>query len=35
MMTWQDMINDPQLSNLEFKVETNEHGQIILSRPAR
>jgi hypothetical protein len=32
MMTWQEMINDPQLSNLDFKVETNEHGQIILTR---
>lgn len=28
---WSRALRDPQLQNLPFKVETNEHGQIILS----
>ncbi len=33
-MTWQEIIDDPQLSRLPFKVETNEYGQLILTREA-
>lgn len=28
---WHRVLNDPHLRNLPYKVETNEHGQLILS----
>jgi Uma2 family endonuclease len=28
---WQDIVHDPVLRDLPYKVETNEHGQLILS----
>ncbi len=28
---WQRVLNDPQLQELPYKIETNEHGQIVLS----
>lgn len=28
---WHRVLNDPQLRELPYKVETNEHGQIVLS----
>ncbi|MFO8098321.1 MAG: Uma2 family endonuclease [Salinibacter sp.] len=28
---WHRVLNDPQLRDLPYKVETNEHGQIVLS----
>jgi Uma2 family endonuclease len=30
-MTWQDIINEPSLANLPYKIETNEFGQVIMS----
>jgi Uma2 family endonuclease len=32
---WQDLLNDPVLQDLPYKVETNEHGQIVLSPHTR
>ena len=32
--TWEDVQNDPLLRDLPFKIETNEHGQIVMSPPA-
>jgi len=29
--TWQDMCNDSSLQDLPYKIETNEHGQIVMS----
>ena len=28
---WSRVLNDPQLQELPYKIETNEHGQIVLS----
>lgn len=28
---WHRVLHDPQLQNLPFKIETNEHGQLVLS----
>ena len=28
---WRHILEDPQLQDLPFKIETNEHGQIVLS----
>jgi Uma2 family endonuclease len=28
---WHRVLNDPQLRELPYKIETNEHGQIVLS----
>ena len=28
---WSRVLNDPQLRELPYKIETNEHGQIVLS----
>lgn len=28
---WHRVLNDPQLQELPYKIETNEHGQIVLS----
>lgn len=28
---WHRVLNDPQLQDLPYKIETNEHGQILLS----
>lgn len=28
---WHRVLNDPQLQHLPYKIETNEHGQIVLS----
>lgn len=30
---WQDVVTDSALRDLSYKVETNEHGQIVLSPP--
>jgi len=30
-MTWEEIINDPTLQNLPFKIETNRFGQILMS----
>jgi Uma2 family endonuclease len=30
-MTWDEIINDPLLQNLPFKIETNKFGQILMS----
>ena len=30
-MTWQDVLNDPSLQDLPYKIELDEHGQIIMS----
>ncbi len=30
-MTWQEIINEPSLANLPYKIETNERGQVIMS----
>jgi Uma2 family endonuclease len=30
-MTWTEIINDPSLHNLQYKIETNERGQIVMS----
>ncbi len=30
-MTWNEIINDPTLQNLPFKIETNKFGQILMS----
>ncbi len=30
-MQWQDVINDPCLQNLPYKIELNEWGQIIMT----
>lgn len=31
--TWEDVQNDPLLRDLPFKIETNEHGQVVMSPP--
>ena len=31
VMTWDEIINDPTLQNLPFKIETNRFGQILMS----
>ncbi|PSQ97425.1 MAG: Uma2 family endonuclease [Bacteroidetes bacterium SW_9_63_38] len=28
---WHRVLNDPELQNLPYKIETNEHGQLVLS----
>ena len=30
-MKWQEVCEDPNLQNLPYKIELNEHGKIILS----
>jgi Uma2 family endonuclease len=30
-MTWEEILNDPTLQNLPFKIETNRFGQILMS----
>jgi Uma2 family endonuclease len=30
-MTWQEIVNHKDLSNLPFKIETNEYGQVVMS----
>ncbi|MCI0523736.1 MAG: Uma2 family endonuclease [Acidobacteria bacterium] len=30
-MTWEEIINDPLLQNLPFKIETNRFGQVLMS----
>lgn len=30
-MTWEEIINNPLLQNLPFKIETNKFGQILMS----
>mgnify|MGYP000981793041 FL=1 len=30
-MQWSDVINDPSLRNLPYKIELDEHGRIIMS----
>jgi Uma2 family endonuclease len=30
-MTWTEIVNDPSLNNLQYKIETNERGQIVMS----
>jgi Uma2 family endonuclease len=30
-MTWDEIINNPLLRNLPFKIETNKYGQILMS----
>jgi len=30
-MTWDEVINDPTLQNLPFKIELNKYGQILMS----
>lgn len=34
LMTWDDICNDQSLQNLPYKIETNRHGQIVMS-PAK
>jgi hypothetical protein len=29
-MTWQEIVNNKDLANLPFKIETNEFGQVVL-----
>jgi Uma2 family endonuclease len=31
MMTWQEIVNNKDLANLPFKIETNEFGQVVMS----
>jgi Uma2 family endonuclease len=31
MLTWEEICADPALSDLPYKIETNRHGQIIMS----
>jgi Uma2 family endonuclease len=31
MLTWQDVLDDPSLQNLPYKIELNEHGEIVMS----
>jgi Uma2 family endonuclease len=30
-MTWKEIVNHKDLSNLPFKIETNEYGQVVMS----
>ncbi len=30
-LTWEEVCNDPNLRDLPYKIETNEHGQIIMT----
>ena len=32
-MTWHEVISNSSLAELPFKIETNEFGQVVLSRP--
>lgn len=32
-MQWSEVLNNPALQNLPFKIETNEWGQIVMSPP--
>lgn len=32
-MTWEEVIADPLLHDLPYKIETNEYGQIVMSEP--
>jgi len=34
MLSWEEICADPRLSDLPFKIETNEYGQIVMS-PAK
>ena len=31
MMRWSDVLNDPSLRNLPYKIELDEHGRILMS----
>jgi Uma2 family endonuclease len=31
MMTWQEIVNNQDLANFPFKIETNEFGQVVMS----
>jgi Uma2 family endonuclease len=31
--TWEEILRDPNLRDLPYKIETNEHGQIVMSPP--
>lgn len=31
--TWEEILRDPLLRDLPYKIETNEHGQIVMSPP--
>jgi Uma2 family endonuclease len=31
--TWEEIIHDPNLRDLPYKIETNEYGQIVMSPP--
>jgi len=30
-MQWQEVVNDPSLQDLPYKIELNEYGKIIMS----
>jgi Uma2 family endonuclease len=30
-MTWREIVSDPSLANLPYKIETNQYGQVIMS----
>lgn len=30
---WEEVLDDPELANLEQRIETDRHGQIIMSAP--
>lgn len=30
-MTWQEVVDEPTLQDLPFKIETNEYGQVVMS----
>ena len=32
-MTWEEVVADPDLQHLRYKIETNEFGQIVMSPP--
>ena len=32
-MTWEEVVADPDLRHLRYKIETNELGQIVMSPP--
>lgn len=33
-MTWEEVVADPDLQHLRYKIETNELGQIVMSPPS-
>lgn len=32
---WEELVNDPELARIPGRVETNRHGQILMSPPQR